>query len=96
MTLTSSFPLTTGSPGNGTYLCLRYGKDTDVLAFAQFFFKMKPDSLMDIYHQLIESLSLSENVNADAPAAPEFAIRIDFKFNEHESTTVIWVLYSSP
>jgi len=53
---------------------------------------MKPDSFTDIYHQLIESLSLRENIDTDAPAAPVFAIRIDFEFNEHESTTVIWVM----
>ena len=85
-----SFPLTTGSPGNCTYLGLRNGKDTDILPFAYFFFKVKFDGLTDICHQLIESLSLRENIDTDAPAAPVFAIRINFEFDEHKSTSVIW------
>ncbi len=82
-TLIRSFPLTTGSPGNSTYLGLRYREDTDTLPFTQFFFKVQLDGLTDIYHQLIESFPLRENIDTDAPAAPEFAIRINFKFDEH-------------
>ena len=84
-----SLPLTTGSPGNSTYLGLGYREDTDTLPFAEFFFKVKFDGFTDIFHQLIESFSLRENIDADAPAAPVFAIGIDFKFDEHESTSVI-------
>lgn len=69
-----SLPLTTGSPGNGTYLGLRYREDTDVLPFAQFFFKMKFHGLTDICHQLIEGNSLGEYIDTDAPAAPVLSI----------------------
>jgi len=85
-----SFPLTTGSPGNSTYLGLRYREDTDILPFFQFFFKVEPDGFTDIYHQLIESFPLRENIDTYAPAAPVFSVGINFKFDEHESTSVIW------
>jgi len=88
------FPLTTGSPGNGTYLGLRYREDTNTLPFTQFFFKMELDSFTDIYHQLIESFPLRENIDSNAPAAPVFAIRINFKFDEHRKYIRGMLLYS--
>jgi hypothetical protein len=83
------FSLATGSPGNSTYLGLRQREDTDTLPFAQFFFKVEPNGFTDIYHQLVESFPLREDIDTDAPAAPVSAIRINFKFDEHGSTSVI-------
>jgi hypothetical protein len=50
---------------------------------------MEHDCFTDVFHQLIERFPLRENVNTDTPAAPVAAIGIDFKFNEHESTSVV-------
>jgi hypothetical protein len=43
----------------------------------------------DIYHHLIESFPLGKNIDPDAPAAPEFAIRINLKFDEHKNPSIL-------
>ena len=85
-----SFPLTTGSPGNSTYLGLGYRENSDVLPFAQFFFKMEFNGFTDICHQLVECFPLRENIDTNAPAAPIFPFGINFKFYEHENISTVW------
>jgi len=85
-----SFPLTTGSPGNSTYLGLGYRENTDILPFAQFLFKMEFNGFTDVCHQLIECFPLGKNIDADAPAGPVFTLGINFKFYQHESISMIW------
>jgi len=50
---------------------------------------MEFDGFTDSYHQLIEGLSLRENIDTDAPAAPVFTLRIHFEFDEQGDTSVI-------
>ena len=84
-----SFPLTTGSPGNGTYLGLGQGKDADTFPFQKEFFKMERDCLADICHQLIEGFSLGEDIDTDTPAAPVCSIGIYLELDQHGSTPVV-------
>ena len=41
-------------------------------------------------HQLIKRLALGENIDTYPTTAPEAAIRINFKFDEHENPEFTW------
>jgi len=51
---------------------------------------MKFNRFPDMIHQLIKRPALGENINTYPPTTPEAAIRIDFKFDEHENSEFIY------